>query len=116
MSVSLFEIRRAAVDHVRAEVENGYLDLADVEAVETYCTETADGHHDVIYTYAVRELFARGDLDAYLDSGDVAEWIGDDFDSSVTVDGQLTVAAFLAVRDAYSDAVALVRSNSHTTA
>ena len=95
MTTTLHNIRTAAADHVASDVASGNLDPRDADAVETYCHESADGHHDVIYTYAVRELFANGDLDEYLDE---VELDGD-------VDQYLTAAAYYAVRDAYAQAV-----------
>jgi hypothetical protein len=78
--------------------------------VDTYCHESADGHHDVIYTYAVRELFARGDLDYYL--GEV-DWSGT-FTPDTDIDKMLTIAAYWAVRHAFSDAVEAVREDMAT--
>ena len=102
MTTNLRDIRSSAAEHVALDVAHGNLDLSDDDNVETYCHETADGHHDVIYTYAVRELFARGDLDEYLDDAWGAVKPGD-------VDGVLTAAAYYAVYQAYVDAIAEYR-------
>jgi hypothetical protein len=102
MTTNLRDIRESAREHVATDIVHGHLDPMDEDNVDTYCHETADGHHDVIYTYAVRELFARGDLDDYLEeSWGVAE-PGD-------VDRVLTVAAYFAVHQAYVDAIAAYR-------
>lgn len=98
MTASLYSIREEARDAVALDVKHGNLDPHDADAVDTYCHETADGHHDVIYTYATRDLFARGDLDDYLEEA----WDGVDRGD---VDRVLMVAAYYAVRQAYADAV-----------
>lgn len=107
MTTSLDDIRLSAVGEVRLDVAHGNLDLGDDDAVERYCSEAADGHHDVIYTFAVRELFARGDLDDFLDEVDGV--------SVGTINAALTDAAFFAVRAAYVNAVDVVREDRDTT-
>lgn len=110
MGTNLRDIRVSAVECVRFDVAHGNLDIHDDDAVEEYCHESADGHHDVIYTYAVRELFANGDLDDYLEEAVEAcgGVVGD-------VDRVLTVAAYWAVRHAFADAVEEVREDCVTT-
>jgi hypothetical protein len=103
MTTNLRDIRSSAAEHVATDIGHGNLDPTDDDSVETYCHETADGHHDVIYTYAVRELFARGDLDEYLDDAWGAVKPGD-------VDGVLTAAAYYAVHQAYAEAIADYRA------
>jgi hypothetical protein len=102
MTTNLRDIRSSAAEHVATDIGHGNLDPTDDDSVETYCHETADGHHDVIYTYAVRELFARGDLDEYLEDVIDVPVPGD-------IDQALTIAAYYAVRQAYADAIAEYR-------
>lgn len=110
MGTTLAAIRDSAVECVRLDVAHGNLDIMDDDAVEEYCHESADGHHDVIYTYAVRELFANGDLDDYLE-----EAYDSGADGFADVDRVLQVAAYYAVRQAFADAVELVREDDDTT-
>jgi diacylglycerol kinase family enzyme len=100
MTTTLRGIRESADEIVAADVANGNLDIANRDSVDEYCHEIADGHHDVIYTYAVRELFSNGDLDEFLDDAyEVSTLV------PAGVDGVLTVAAYYAVRSVFFDAV-----------
>lgn len=96
-------------ESVRLDVEHGNLDLTDEDWCEQYAHEFADGSEWTIYTNKTHELWWA--CNEVSDREDEAREYAYDSDG-VTIMGLMRSCVYLALRDAVSDAIARVRSES----
>jgi hypothetical protein len=100
-TVTWWNVCQQVREIVAADIESGHLDVTDLDAVDTYATEWADGSEWVIYTHNVMRL--------WVDSSDVSDYeehladYGPLEDDSIV--RRMTLCVFLALRDEIETAI-----------
>ena len=102
-----WDAERAAREWADDAVACGDVDLDDEDRWDEYAFETADGCHDVIYTYAYRSIFCSSGFP------DWAEDEAKEFDPE-SPDQWMQIAVLLAIKQAIVDRFQELRDERDT--
>jgi hypothetical protein len=110
MSDSMAWTWRQVCEQVREivadDISSGHLDPSDVDAVDQYAAEWADGSEWVIYTHHVMRLWVdSSEVSDYEEH--ISDYLSNDEDEGII--RRMTLCVFLALRDEIETAIAAYR-------